>query len=164
MNITQYIGRKLFFKQLVRCYHSIFNDKLVSIVLFGSQARMDSYPESDYDIFIIAEGLPSNILKRLFLVRQPIIARFKEKISTISKTPEEFEKGFPSLYLDLALDGKILYDRNRYFQTKRNRIKQIIKESNLVRRKEKNEFSWDWIKSPVGGWAIDWSGFHELSK
>lgn len=125
---------------------------------------MDAGPESDYDIFIIANDLPSRPLKRLFLLREPIIARFEEKICIISKTQEEFESGFPSLYLDLALDGKILYDKNKYFREKRAIIRRIIKDATLIRRREKGEFIWDWIKRPAGGWAIDWSGFHALSK
>lgn len=153
-----------FFQELVSCYLDFFGDRLYSIVLFGSRARIDAHPESDYDIFIIAEGLPPNPLKRLSMVRQPIIARFEEKVCTISKTPEEFERGFPSLYLDLALDGKILYDINNYFKEKRDIILNIIKNAGLIRQSIGNEFTWDWIKAPVGGWAIDWSGFHALSK
>lgn len=164
MGLFHFLRRRIFFKRLVSCYKSFFGDRLVSIVLFGSQARRDSSPESDYDIFIIAEGLPSSPLKRLFLIRQPIIAMFEEKISTVSKTPEEFEGGFPSLYLDIALDGKILYDRNRYFAKKSAIIRRIIKEAGLVRRKEDGQLMWDWIKQPIGGWAIDWNGFHALSK
>lgn len=164
MYLIRYLKRRIFFRNLVQCYKDFFGDGLFSIILFGSQARMDFHRGSDYDIFIIVEDLPSSPLKRLFMVRQPLIARFEERVCTVSKTTKEFESGFPSLYLDLALDGKILYDKNKYFKKKGKVIKKIIRESGLIRRIIGNEFIWEWIKAPIGGWSIDWSGFHALSR
>jgi len=42
------------FKQdLVACFQQHFGNSLVAVVLFGSRARGDAKPESDYDIFLL---------------------------------------------------------------------------------------------------------------
>jgi len=56
-------------------------------------------------------------------------------ILTLGKTPEEFEEHFPSLYLDIGLDGVILYDKDGYTTRKLERIREIIRESGLVRER-----------------------------
>ena len=50
-------------------------------------------------------------------------------VSFLARTQIEFEEGFPSFYLDLALDGVNLYDTDGYMESKLRRIKEIIKET-----------------------------------
>ncbi len=116
------------FKQnLIACFQQYFGNELVAIVLFGSRARGEASPESDYDIFPLAKKLPERPVERLLWVRHAIAAKFAEKISITVRTPEEFESGFPSLYLDLAIDGIVLYDADDYITKKLQRIQEIIK-------------------------------------
>jgi len=152
---------KRFKNRLVRCYKDYLGSNLVALALFGSRARGTATPESDYDILIIAHRLPSSPLDRIRFLRQPIVGKFEEKIALKSYTCEEFEKGFPSLYLDLALDAIIFFDRN-YLAPKLERIRQIIREAELKRKSLKGDFYWDWERPPKSRWEITWDGFREF--
>jgi hypothetical protein len=153
------------FKQnLIACFQQHFGNNLMAVVLFGSQARGDTKPESDYDIFLLAKNLPERPVERLLFVRHAIAAKFAEKISITARTPEEFESGFPSLYLDLAVDGVTLYDTGNYMTQKLQRIREIIKQAGLERKRFDHQFSWEWECPPSGRWEITWDGFYELTK
>jgi predicted nucleotidyltransferase len=148
-------------KRIVHRFKTHLRDNLVSIVLFGSRARGDAKTTSDYDLLIVAKDLPSSPLKRLFYVREPLQGDFKEKLSIIAKTKNEVESGFPSLFLDIGVDGVILYDRN-FFEGKTRRIREIIERAGLTRVKEKGNFIWEWKNPPKKGWEITWNGYREL--
>jgi predicted nucleotidyltransferase len=126
--------------------------------LFGSRARKEAISSSDYDIFIILdESLPVSPFKRHKIIMNKLkhtgIANF------IIRTKEEFEKNFPALYLDLAIDGIVLYDKDNYTTSHLNRIKELIKKAGLVREKKSYGFNWYWKKPPkVYPWKIDWEG------
>jgi len=151
-----------FKKNLITCFQQEFEKNLVAIVFFGSRARGEARPESDYDIFVLVRNLPERPVERLLTVRHPIAAKFEEKIALIAKTPEEFESGFPSLYLDLAVDGIVLHDTNDYMTNKLQRIREIIKQAGLERKRREHDFSWEWRRRPNGHWEITWEGYREL--
>jgi predicted nucleotidyltransferase len=152
-----------FQQNLITCFQQHFGNKLISVVLFGSRARGEFRPESDYDIFLLAKNLPERPLERLLFVRRAISAKFAEKIAITARTPEEFESGFPSFYLDLATDGIVLYDTAHYMTHKLHCIKEIIKQAGLERKKLEHQFSWEWKQQPQGHWEITWEGYHELT-
>lgn len=154
---------KRFRKKIVDCYQRYLGDNLISIIFFGSRARGKGKKNSDYDLFIIAENLPEDYLERLGFLRKPLFDyNIEERVAIIAKTKKEIENSFPPLFLDLAVDGKIFYDRG-FFKKKQAKIRQIIKEAGLKRFKRKNEFYWEWKRPPKSGWAIDWKGYHALS-
>lgn len=150
------------FKRLVECYKEFLGDCLTSIVLFGSRARGDAKEGSDYDLFIAAEELPIKPFKRVLFIRSPLKGQFPEKFCIIAKTPAEIMKDFPPLFLELGLDGIILFDRGDFFKKLQVRIREIIQQAGLQRKIEKGEFYWAWENSPQKGWEIKWSGFREL--
>jgi len=147
-------------KQIVNCYMEYLGDNLVAIALFGSRARGDSHPDSDYDLFIVARQLPEGPLQRMRFIRRPLTGRFEPRISIIARTPGEIEAHFPPLFLDLGLDAKILYDTG-FLGSKLARIRDIIKEAGLERKVKGGELWWEWKKQPKGNWRIDWSGYHD---
>lgn len=149
-------------QQLVSCYRQYLGDDLVALILFGSRARGEARPDSDYDVFLLARNLPERPLERLLFVRRAIAAKFEEKIAITARTPEEFERGFPSLYLDLGLDGVVLYDTGGYVSRKLQRIQAIIRQAGLERKKLEHELSWEWKNPPKGPWEITWEGYREL--
>ncbi|MGH7332804.1 MAG: hypothetical protein ACREKS_08685 [Candidatus Rokuibacteriota bacterium] len=97
--------------------------------------------------------------RRLFL-RSLAPASLRGKLSLIAKTRDEFEAGFPSYYLDLGLDGIVLYDRERYMGGKIARIRGLIELAGLTRRRIDHGVVWRWREPPAGHWRIDWSGVH----
>lgn len=44
---------------LLQALTAAFGSRLKTIVLFGSRARGEAVPDSDHDIFVVAEDLPS---------------------------------------------------------------------------------------------------------
>lgn len=146
--------------KLVGAYRKHFGRSLVSIVLFGSRARGDAKPTSDYDMFMVIEGLPARPLMRMRAVRAPL-GGFGEHFSIIAKTSQEVLSHFPSLYLDLGLDGRILYDTG-FFKERLSLIRKLIKQSGLSRHAIDHEFYWKWDRPPGSHWRLDWSGYYVL--
>jgi len=63
-----------------------------------ASARGQARPESDHDIFLLAENLPERPVERLFYVRHAIALKFAEKIAIIARTWEiTWEGGYREL-------------------------------------------------------------------
>jgi predicted nucleotidyltransferase len=137
-------------------------ESLWAVVLFGSAARGEARDSSDLDVFIVADSLPDRITARAQLLRSLIPKTIVGRTSFIAKTRDEFEHGFPSYYLDLALDGVILFDRDRYMAKRLERIRSLIQDAGLIRLRTQYGFFWRWAKPPAGPWRIDWSGVYGL--
>jgi hypothetical protein len=82
----------------------------------------------------------------------------------LGKTPSEFESQFPSLYLDIGLDGVILHEREDYATGKLSRIREIIGQAGLLRERPNGEMKWVWETPPTRHWEITWEGFRELPR
>lgn len=147
------------FQRIVDCYKDYLSNHLVSIVLFGSYARGDVKETSDFDLFIIAEELPAKVFQRILFIRKPLKGQFAERICIVAKTPEEVLKDLPSLFLDLGLDGIILFDKNDFFKNLQTKIREIIQQAGLQRKKVNGEFYWEWQTPPLKGWEITWNGY-----
>jgi hypothetical protein len=59
---------------------------------------------------VIAENLPAKTFDRNLYLRQLVLLEWRGRVSMLAKTPEQFHGAVSSLYLDVALDGQILYD------------------------------------------------------
>jgi predicted nucleotidyltransferase len=92
------------------------SEQLWGLVLFGSVARGEAKEGSDLDLLLVADGLPEKFTARMRHLRCLLPSALRGGVSFIAKTRAEFEAGFPSYYLDLALDGIILCDREDYMQ------------------------------------------------
>ena len=150
-------------KQIVKIYKGYLGNSLFSMVLFGSHARGDAKEASDYDLFIIAERLPARPVKRILFIRAPLKGQFDERFSIMAKTPHEMMEHFPPLFLDLGLDGIILFDRGDFFKDLQVKIRKIIEQAGLQRKRWNGEFYWEWQTPPQRGWEITWDGYRALS-
>ncbi|MBU4373056.1 MAG: nucleotidyltransferase domain-containing protein [Candidatus Methanoperedenaceae archaeon] len=151
-----------FESRLVEAYKSYLGDELIAMVIFGSRARGDHKENSDFDILIIAAHLPERHLARMGYIRKPLL-NFDEKVQVLAKTHMEFDSFFPPLYLDIALDGKILVDKDGFMENRLRKIRKIIKDSSLYRIKEDDEFLWQWNSPKKPGWELDWGGLVEVT-
>ncbi|MFQ5638269.1 MAG: nucleotidyltransferase domain-containing protein [bacterium] len=151
-------------QKLITCLLDYFGENLVSAVFFGSRARGEAKTDSDYDIFLVAEDLPKRPFDRNRYIRKALFLKFDYRISIHAKTTEEFERGFPPLYLDLGLDGQVLYDTKNYLTNKLARIREIIDAAGLVRVERNGYHAWEWKKQPARGWSVTWEGFYDGSR
>jgi predicted nucleotidyltransferase len=147
--------------KIVQVFQDYLGENLISVILFGSQARSESTKTSDYDLFIIANNLPQSQVERSRFINRPLYENNLECLSVLAKGPEEFLKDISPLYLDLSIDGIVLFDRD-FITSKIKRLKEIINTAGLRRIKDDGEYHWSWLKYPKGEWEITWGGFHEL--
>ena len=85
---------------------------LVAVVLYGSRARGTARRDSDWDVLIVARGLPDRVFQRHVAVKRMLPSAVRGAVSVYARTPEELEAAWPlpSLYYDIALDGRVWYD------------------------------------------------------
>ncbi len=129
-------------------------DRLVAVVLFGSRARGDAREESDWDLLVIANDLPPGVLERQFVLSHALPPGIRGAVSVLAKTPEEFEENVPSLYLDIALDGKILYDPTGYARKHLDALRTVIEQAGLRRRRTQAGDIWYWERQPPDRWDL----------
>lgn len=152
-----------YLRAAVEHLRAAFGDKLVGVALYGSRARGEARPDSDVDLLVIARDLPPDSRDRarvFYEALRGVSAEFD--FSVYGRTPEEFEKYFPSVYLDMGLDAIVLYDTEGYLTRRLARIREIISQVGLVRERiADGEYFWDW-KRPIGyPWELDWEGLRE---
>lgn len=114
------------------------NNRLVSVVIYGSIARGQMRKDSDIDLLIVADDLPNSRFERIDIFNkvEDLLLEDLEKLyennyiitfSPIIKTPKEAKKIF-SLYLDIVEDGVIIYDKDNFFEKILDRLMQRLKE------------------------------------
>ena len=130
--------------------------KLIAVVLFGSRARGDAKEESDWDLLVIAEDLPKRQMERYRKIKEMLPEKWRGRISILAKTREEFEAVLPSLYLEIALDGLILYDPHGYAGIQLQKLRRLIEDKGLRRDRRGNDFIWQWRAFPGFGWSLSW--------
>lgn len=143
-------------EQAVGALRSSLGDRLVAVVLFGSRARGEAAAESDWDLLVIAEGLPEHPLHRHALLKPLLPADLRGEVSLLAKTPAEFEGNLPALYLDIALDGRILYDPCGYAADRVGALRRIIDRAGLYRERTPAGDIWQWRNPPRGAWSLEW--------
>jgi len=143
-------------ERAVEALREALGDRLVSIVLFGSRARGDARPESDWDLLVLANGLPNAVLERQKSLQRVLPLSRDGGISVLAKTPDEFESRLPALYLDIALDGRVLYDRSGFARSRLGTLRKLIQDAGLYRERTPDGDIWRWKQPPTGRWALEW--------
>lgn len=132
-------------------------DNLVAVVLFGSRAREEAHEGSDWDLLVVARRLPERTLERAIRLKQMLPPCYRGEVSLLAKTPEEFTAGLPDLYLDIALDGVILYDTDEYMAKRLQALRELIRREGLRREKEGRDLIWHSSQqTPGSDWSLQW--------
>jgi predicted nucleotidyltransferase len=143
-------------EQLVTHYRSRLGDALEGVVLYGSRARGDAHPDSDLDLLLIAKQMPSDPFERARLLNTPRLAAGVPPVSARGLTTDEYERDIAAVDLDIAVDGRILFDSNGYMADRLSLIRQRLQEAGLYRDAE---LVWRWRSWPKRqDWAITWQG------
>lgn len=141
--------------EIVAHYRSLLGERLVGLVLYGSRARGDAREDSDLDLFLLAEGLADDPWERAPLLLFPRHAPRDPAVALRALTPQEYARDLSPLDLDIAIDGRVLYDRDGYAASRIALIRQRVAEAGLYRT---SELIWRWRKWPVVDWEINWDG------
>lgn len=131
-------------------------DDLVAVVLFGSRARGEAREGSDWDVLIVANSLPGRTLERAIQLKRMLPPDYCGEVSLLAKTPEEFVSNLPDLYLDIALDGVILYDTDDFMAERLRALKSLIRRKGLRREREGHDLIWRWPQPPSPDWSLEW--------
>lgn len=140
-----------------------FGKRLKMMVLFGSQSRGDARPDSDHDIFVVAESLPQDPLARHREVMEPllpVLLRLPERLSVIAKTPQELLGHLTPLVVDVCMDGIDLYG-HAYFKVLQTKVMQALRDAGLQRRRLAGTWMWMFPALPEKDWAVTWEGYRE---
>lgn len=131
-------------------------EALLGVVLFGSRARGDAHDTSDWDLLVIAEDLPERALARRLFLKQMLPVSCRGGVSILARTPAEFTAHLPSLFLDIAQDGRILYDRTGLLTQKLTFLRGLILRLGLSRETTPAGDVWRWQREPPADWRSAW--------
>jgi predicted nucleotidyltransferase len=110
-----------------------FGPELVSIVLFGSQARGAADEHSDIDLVVIAEGIPSDWRQQRDIVNKIIMSPelIRLPVSIILKSPDVVRASLDTvqpLLFGILKSYKVLYDPENFFETQAQIYRERMRE------------------------------------
>jgi predicted nucleotidyltransferase len=141
---------------IVALQHAL-GDGLIALVLFGSRARSDARPDSDWDLLLIAKGLPDSPVQRAQFVQSLLPQEWRYQINLLSHTPEEWFRRVTPLALDISLDGILLYDNAQpLFLDRLSALRRQLAQLGLERRLINGEWLWLWRDQPQRRWELEW--------
>ena len=115
-----------------------FGGAFIGLLMYGSRARGDAYEGSDTDLLLVVDHTV-RIERDLYRLWD---AKLPEDISlTISCVPKRAENA-GSLWLECALDAKILYDPKGVLRKRLAEIKELIVSGAFTRRTTHGQGYW----------------------
>lgn len=147
--------------EVVTALREGLREDLVAVVLFGSHARGEATETSDWDLLVIARQLPGPPLERHFYVKKLLPVSWRGRVAVLGETVEEFESELPPLYLDIALDGVVLYDTDKFVSTRLAFVRRLIEQKGLYRRRLGRDLVWQWRRFPGFNWSLEWDMPHD---
>ena len=71
----------------------LYGDRLLQLVLYGSQVRGEAHPESDVDVLVVLDGPvePGEEIRRMGTVRTRIGLRYEKALSLLPVSETDYE-------------------------------------------------------------------------
>jgi len=142
--------------QVLQALQHGLGDRLIAVVLFGSRARGDADPTSDWDLLVVARDLPAKVFQRHLYLKRLLPEEWRGQVAILAKTPEELDSHLSALLLDIALDGRILYDTQNYMAERLAYLRSLIREQGLYRIQMGRDMAWHWKRPPGLDWSLEW--------
>jgi predicted nucleotidyltransferase len=122
---------------LLRACADFYRERLVSAAVFGSVARGTMRPDSDIDLLLVVNGLPSGRMPRVSefeaverrlapLLEEAAREGVNTSVSPVFKTPQELAYGSP-LFLDMTEEILILHDPHAVLQNYLEHLRRRLK-------------------------------------
>lgn len=143
-------------QEVIAALKQVLQERLIGVVLFGSRARGDAGQLSDWDLLVIARDLPERAFARHLWLKDALPANWRARVAILAKTPAEFEAALAAIYLDIALDGVVLFDTDGYLTSHLTRLRQLIETRGLRRETHQRDQAWRWQQFPGFKWSLEW--------
>lgn len=117
-------------RSLLRLVQKCIGSNLESIVLFGSYTRDDFNVDSDIDILVITKGVIREEELEL-----KIKSDIDSRVQIMSITKEDFKNKvieFNHQLISIFYDGKILYDKERFYYKMENLFLALNRKKNFT--------------------------------
>ena len=134
---------------LAQALESALGDALSAGILFGSRARGDGGPNSDWDVLVVADGLPENPFHRRLFLKERLPAEWRGRVALLTYTRLEFVHHVSSLLLSVAEDGVILYDRDELATQRLCYLQKEMRRCGVVRERTPVGEVWRGMPSQV---------------
>lgn len=94
-------------RELRRRLQDLYGDRLVRIILFGSQARGDAEPGSDIDVMVVLRGTvsPGREIARTGGITAEISLKYDVVVSTLFISSSRFARERSPLLLNIRREG-----------------------------------------------------------
>jgi predicted nucleotidyltransferase len=94
-------------RELRRRFEAIYGDRLVKMILFGSQARGDAEPGSDIDVLVVLRGdvSPCEEIERTLDDVVEMLLRRGHAVACVFVSAEEYERERSPLMLNVWREG-----------------------------------------------------------
>lgn len=127
-------------EQIVAAVREEYGDRLLSVVLFGSQARGGADTFSDIDLLIIVTGLPSNWRERKKHLRS-IKSRLaiNGRLEIFLADPEEIRSALANaspLMFEIHDAHRLIYDPQAFFAREMKKFALSLKSWQAKKRAE----------------------------
>jgi uncharacterized protein len=93
--------------ELRRRFEALYGERLVQMILFGSQARGDAEPGSDIDVLVVLSGKvsPCEEIARTIEHVADVSLHHNEVVSCVFVSEEQFERERSPLLLNIRREG-----------------------------------------------------------
>lgn len=146
-------GFERLLREILNALREYYGDRLVSLAVFGSVSRGTQRPDSDVDLLVVCNSLPSGRMRRIAEFEEaekrlgPVLSSLSQQgistcLSPVLKTPPEVERG-GVFYIDLVEDARLLYDRDDFLKGFLVRLGRRLKELGARRVRRGNAWYWD---------------------
>ncbi len=144
---------------VIEALRNDLGDDLLAVVLFGSRAREEAGPESDWDLLVIAENLPDSPWQRQKRILSLLPQAWRHQVNVLAYTSSEWFARVTPLALDIALDGIVLYESTRaMFSVRLAALRKQLSELGLERQAiGEGEWLWLWRDDPQRHWRLEWA-------
>jgi len=130
----------------VRCLKEVFGSRLLAVMLFGSRARGDHRPDSDYDLLMLLEDYEAGPVEDYFTAYRALRpfrdATLKDTTVAVASLPDLKKHLSSALLLNALFEGIIIYDPKGVLARMKEKLLARLEELGI--RREKADWGYTW--------------------
>lgn len=90
---------------------SLYGDNLVSVILYGSQARGEANKDSDIDVLVVLNEMSSPFIEidKMVDIIHGHLLKDNELIQVVPTTSNKFNNDWNPLYINVKKEGLFIY-------------------------------------------------------